>query len=89
VESGLNNTTTSVDFHPTGVSSDGCLDLIGNVWEWTDAESEQTDLEAGYAFVFGGSFRHESSVKDAIARTMLLQMNHYAYVGFRCAKDFQ
>ncbi len=89
VESGLNNTTTSVDFHPTGVSIDGCLDLIGNVWEWTDAESEQTDLEVEYAFVFGGSFRHESSVKDAIARTMLLQMNHYAYVGFRCAKDFQ
>jgi general secretion pathway protein A len=89
VESGLNNTTTSVNFHPTGASIDGCLDLVGNVWEWTDAESEQTDLEAEYAFVFGGSFRHESIVNDTIARTMLLQMNHYAYVGFRCAKDFQ
>ncbi len=88
VESGINK-TTPVDFHSTGASIDGCLDLVGNVWEWTDAESEQIDLEDGYAFVFGGSFRHDCFVKDAIARTMLLKENLYGYVGFRCAKDLK
>ncbi|MEE9412583.1 MAG: SUMF1/EgtB/PvdO family nonheme iron enzyme [Methylococcales bacterium] len=88
VESGLNK-TTAVDFYASGTSIDGCLDLVGNVWEWTDAENTQIDLEDGYAFVFGGSFRHESIAKDAIARTMLMKKNHYAYVGFRCAKDLK
>ena len=86
IESGLNK-TTPVDFYTKGASADGCLDLVGNVWEWIDAESEKDGLEEGYAYVFGGSFRHECVVNKAIARTVLLQMNHYAYVGFRCAKD--
>lgn len=85
-ESGL-NTTTSVDAHPTGRSLGGCLDLVGNVWEWVEDGSDYTDLELGYAWVFGGSYRHACRVGDAIARSMLLRMNRYAYVGFRCAKD--
>ncbi len=85
IESNLNK-TTPVDIHPEGASSNGCLDLVGNVWEWVD-DSEKLDLEDGYAFVFGGSFRHQCITNGAIARTQLLQMNHYAYVGFRCAKN--
>jgi len=81
------NKTVPVDFHPSGSSLDGCLDLVGNVWEWADEDSEQTDLESGYARVYGGSFCHDCTVNGAIARTMLLQMNRYLYVGFRCAKD--
>jgi len=86
IESGLNE-TSPVDAFPKGASANGCLDLVGNVWEWIDAETKKNDLEEGYAFVFGGSFRHECVVNEAIARTVLLQMNRYAYVGFRCAKD--
>ncbi len=86
IESGLNK-TTPVDFYLKGASTEGCLDLVGNVWEWIDTESEKNDLEEGYAYAFGGSFRHECVIDGVIARTVLLQMNHYAYVGFRCAKD--
>ena len=86
IESGLNK-TTPVDSYLKGVSADGCLDLIGNVWEWIDVESEKNNLEEGYAYVLGGSFRHECVVNKVIARTVLLQRNHYSYVGFRCAKD--
>jgi formylglycine-generating enzyme required for sulfatase activity len=87
IESNLNK-TTPVDIHPEGASSKGCLDLVGNVWEWVDVDNEKHDLEKGYAFVLGGSFRHQCITNGAIARTQLLQMNHYAYVGFRCAKDY-
>jgi type II secretory pathway predicted ATPase ExeA len=79
--------TTAVDSYPQGASREGCLDLVGNVWEWTDWRNNNTDLESGYAYVFGGSFRHQSTANDVIARSMLLQINDYAYVGFRCAKD--
>jgi formylglycine-generating enzyme required for sulfatase activity len=79
--------TTAVDSYPQGASREGCLDLVGNVWEWTDWRNNNTDLESGYAYVFGGSFRHQSTANDVIARSMLLQINDYAYVGFRCSKD--
>ncbi len=81
------NTTVAVDSNPAGNSVDGCADLVGNVWEWTCAKQEQTDLESGYAWVFGGSYRHPCTTDGAISRSALLQMNRYAYVGFRCAKD--
>lgn len=85
-ESGL-NTTVAVDSNPAGNSVDGCSDLVGNVWEWTCAEQPITDLESGYAWVFGGSYRHPCTTDGAISRSALLQVNRYAYVGFRCAKD--
>jgi len=85
-ESGM-NTSVAVDSNPTGSSADGCLDLVGNVWEWTDDGSESSELDPGYAWVFGGSYRHECVVNGAISRSMLLKMNRYAYVGFRCAGD--
>ena len=81
------NKTASVDLHHAGGSTDGCLDLVGNVWEWTDSTKEDTTLESGYSWVFGGSFRHKCVVDGAIARSMLLQINRYNYVGFRCARD--
>lgn len=85
-KSGL-NTTVAVDSNPEGKSVDGCLDLVGNVWEWTDGGSEGSDLESGYTWVFGGSYRHQCVINGAISRSMILQMNRYAYVGFRCAKE--
>ncbi|MEE9338047.1 MAG: SUMF1/EgtB/PvdO family nonheme iron enzyme [Methylococcaceae bacterium] len=88
IQSGLNK-TVSVDSYLKGSSVNGCLNLVGNVWEWIDAVSEKSNLEDGYAYVLGGSFRHECVVNDVIARTVLLQRNHYSYVGFRCAKDLK
>ena len=85
-ESGL-NTSVAVDSNPAGSSADGCLDLVGNVWEWTDDGGGFQELEPGYAWVFGGSYRHECVIDGAISRSTLLKVNRYAYVGFRCARD--
>ncbi|HEY9596023.1 MAG TPA: SUMF1/EgtB/PvdO family nonheme iron enzyme, partial [Spirochaetia bacterium] len=44
--------TQSVFSHPDGASAEGCLDMCGNAWEWT--ESERDDGHMRYAMVRGG-----------------------------------
>jgi len=67
------NSTTPVGIFPEGASPYGCLDMAGNVWEWTrslfkgypyKAEDGREDLEAGKTalrVLRGGSF---SSSRD-------------------------
>lgn len=75
--------TTAVDTHPAGASAAGCLDMLGNVWEWT--EPDAADAES--AWVYGGSFRHPVCADQAIARSRVGTRSAYRYLGFRCAKD--
>jgi formylglycine-generating enzyme required for sulfatase activity len=44
---------SAVDAHPQGVSSFGVMDLVGNVWQWTD---EFIDEHTRAAILKGGSF---------------------------------
>ncbi len=83
---GIKN-TMHVDAFPSGRSKEGCLDMIGNVWEWTAIPDDESQLEADYAWVFGGSFRHPCNTQNNISRNAILQNNWYSYVGFRCAID--
>jgi serine/threonine protein kinase len=76
--------TASVRDHDDGASSAGCVDLIGNAWEWTD--SAEDCPESGSAWVFGGSFRHPCG-NGEIPRTAVSIEKSYEYLGFRCALD--
>lgn len=71
--------TAPVDAHPTGASPDGVLDLVGNVWEWTEPPGGETEAQ-----VFGGSFRHPVQQKGRVARSLVSVVSAYDYLGFRC-----
>ncbi|MCC6554819.1 MAG: SUMF1/EgtB/PvdO family nonheme iron enzyme [Polyangiaceae bacterium] len=79
--------TVAVNDRTDGASACGCLHLVGNVWEWTEADQRSRAPEAGYSWVFGGSYCHPCHANGAIARNSVSSSNSYRYLGFRCAAD--
>ncbi|MBS0479631.1 MAG: formylglycine-generating enzyme family protein [Proteobacteria bacterium] len=84
-----------VDAHPTGASPFGVLDLVGNVWQWTD---EYRDEHVRGAVLRGGSaYQPQSShwyfpqayALDEHGKFLLMApaKDRSAGIGFRCAAD--
>jgi formylglycine-generating enzyme required for sulfatase activity len=84
-----------VDAHPTGASPFGVLDLVGNVWQWTD---EYIDDHTRAAVLKGGSsYRPQTSHWYFPAAHRLDQHGKYLLmspgrdrsgaIGFRCVVD--
>jgi iron(II)-dependent oxidoreductase len=84
-----------VDAHPSGASPFGVMDLVGNVWQWTD---EFTDEHTRAGILRGGSYyQPQGSIwyfPQAYKLTehgklllMAPSMDRSAAIGFRCAQD--
>lgn len=85
----------AVDAHPAGASPFGVMDLIGNVWQWTD---EYEDEHTRAAIVRGGSYYQPQGSKwyfpqayqdDQHGKLLLMapSKDRSATIGFRCVRD--
>ena len=67
-----------------GVSPYGCLDMAGNVWEWTDSIYEDQETEK---VMRGGSWNFESYYCRCTDRDGSNSDNTTINVGFRCVRN--
>ncbi|HEX3119355.1 MAG TPA: formylglycine-generating enzyme family protein, partial [Candidatus Acidoferrum sp.] len=85
----------SVSAHPAGASPFGVMDLVGNVWQWTD---EYTDEHTRGGILRGGSYYQPQGSKwyfpqayelDEHGKLLLMapSKDRAATLGFRCVKD--
>jgi hypothetical protein len=96
---GKSGGTTPVDAFPRGRSPYGCLDLCGNVWQWT--ESERSDGHTRFVMIRGGSYFEaqgsgwyvSGGPRPASFATKFLLMwpglDRCATIGFRCVVDLE
>jgi gamma-glutamyl hercynylcysteine S-oxide synthase len=88
---------SDVDAHPNGASPFGVMDMVGNVWQWTD---EYVDVHTRAAIVRGGSHYYplgshwyfpEAYRNSQHGKLLLMapSIDRSGAVGFRCVKDSQ
>ncbi|WP_158749609.1 SUMF1/EgtB/PvdO family nonheme iron enzyme [Acidobacterium sp. S8] len=87
----------NVDAHPTGASPSGVMDLVGNVWQWTD---EYVDERTRSGILRGGSYyQPQGSIwyfpqayrNDNHGKLLMMSPSYdrSGALGFRCVKDAQ
>lgn len=73
---------------PAGATPAGILDLVGNVWEWTEVDDRvHRPPPRGYSWAWGGSYRHPCVKEGHVARTEVAMAKGFTFLGFRCARD--
>jgi formylglycine-generating enzyme required for sulfatase activity len=86
-----------VDAHPQGASPFGVIDMVGNIWQWTD---EYTDEHTHAAILRGGSYyQPQGSIwyfpqayrNDQHGKLLLMAPSYdrSGTLGLRCVKDAQ
>lgn len=70
--------TTAVTDHPEGASPDGCLDMLGNVQEWTSTSTDRAEYSHR-----GGSYRSTATEVRCSARAVGNAESRITWRGFR------
>jgi iron(II)-dependent oxidoreductase len=93
--------TTPVGAFPAGASARGCLDMTGNVWEWTSSkfagypnfrafpypEYSEVWFDEDHRILKGGSWATCESVLRTSFRNFFRRHFRIAFAGLRCATD--
>jgi iron(II)-dependent oxidoreductase len=93
--------TTPVGSFPEGATPAGCLDMTGNVWEWTASSFEPFPgfkpfpypeysaawFDGDHRVLKGGSWATRSSVLRTSFRNFFRRHFRIAFAGLRCAAD--
>ena len=93
--------TTPVELFPAGASFYGCLDMNGNVWEWTAdpfagfpgfepfpyPEYSETWFDGDHRVLKGGSWATSASVLRTSFRNFFRRPFRIAFAGLRLAED--
>jgi len=95
-ESGLVG-TTPVGAYLSGASAAGCLDMAGNVWEWTAsldlrypyaaADGREDPRAAGRRILRGGCYANPHGFARCACRFRLLPTVRNPFMGFRLARN--
>jgi formylglycine-generating enzyme required for sulfatase activity len=95
-ESGIAG-TTPVGAYPAGASAAGCLDMAGNVWEWTASLDELYPYAAsdgredprapGRRILRGGCYANPHGFARCACRFRLLPTVRNPFMGFRLARS--
>lgn len=93
-DAGLHSTSPVGAFSPDGDTPEGLVDMVGNVWEWTNSlfapfpynpndgrESRQT---IGFRVLRGASWVNDAPIANCLSR-LDGDFQFYNNVGFRCA----
>jgi gamma-glutamyl hercynylcysteine S-oxide synthase len=95
--------TTPVGSFPEGASAYGCLDMTGNVWEWTSSpflgypnfkaypypEYSETWFDGDHRVLKGGSWATQASTLRISFRNFFRRHFRIAFAGIRCAAQEQ
>jgi iron(II)-dependent oxidoreductase len=93
--------TTPIGNFPAGASPYGCLDMTGNVWEWTSdlfagyegftaypyPEYSEAWFDSDHRVLKGGSWATHPSILRTSFRNFFRRHFRIAFAGIRCAAD--
>jgi len=93
-EAGLGGTSPVGHFSPDGDTPEGVVDMVGNVWEWTNSlywpypydanDGRESRQATGFRVLRGASWMNDTNVTHCLSR-LDGDFQFFTNVGFRCA----